>query len=358
MSPGFELSVVICSLNGAPGVDRCLRALDRQVGAPPLDVVVVDDGSTDDTSEVARRHGARVVRHETNRGLSAARNSGVEAAQAAIVAFLDDDCEPAPDWAAYLLSAYEDDVVGVGGIVRPLSQPGFVGRYLERHNPLEPLEIELKRSEALHYRIRLYLARQWAARSRHTGRRPVYALVGANMSFRRRALLDIGLFDTRFTFGAEELDLCWRIALANPDQRFMLEPRARVVHHFEDSLRDTLRRSRAYGRGSARMCRKWPSARPTLFPFPVITAALLALATRWRPALALAFLGPHLAFPAGARRAVAGRGLDSLLDPYVQLAQESAGDAGFIEGMWRFRELEPERGHEAPTTDAVLERAA
>ena len=85
-----DLSVVICSLNGAAGVDRCLHALAAQKDVE-LQVIVVDDGSTDDTSGIARERGATVIRHETNRGLAAARNTGIRAASAPVVAFLDDD---------------------------------------------------------------------------------------------------------------------------------------------------------------------------------------------------------------------------------------------------------------------------
>ena len=336
-----ELSIVISSLNGAPGVDRCLRSLARQTIAGAIEVVVVDDGSSDGTADVARGHGVRVVQHETNRGLAEARNSGVRAATAPIVAFLDDDCEAEADWAERLLAGYADDVVGVGGLVVPSAPPGVIGRYLERNNPLEPLEIELGESESLPYRLALYVRRQWTS-SRPDGRRDVYSLVGANMSFRRDALLGVGGFDPRFTFGAEELDVCRRVARAHPGERFVLEPAARVVHHFEESFRDTIRRSRSYGRGSARMFRKWPSARPTFFPVPVAVGALLLLALRRPPVLAAAALAPLAAFPAGIRRLVESRSPEPLLDPYIQVAQETAENAGFIQGLWQFRELEAE----------------
>jgi GT2 family glycosyltransferase len=337
--PEPQLTVVICSLNGARGVERCLGALAAQTIAPQLEVVLVDDGSTDDTSAVGHAHGATVVRHDVNRGLSAARNSGVRAASAPIVAFLDDDCEPVPEFAERLLEAYEDGVVGVGGCVVPLSGDGLVGGYLRRNNPLSPLELELGHSESPAYRLRLYVRRMWSTHARH-GRRDVYSLVGAGMSFRREALLDVGLFDERFTFGAEELDLCRRLARMMPEGRLVLEPAAQVVHEFDPSVRDMLRRSRAYGRGSARMYRKWPSASPTFFPVPIAVGALLAGATR-RPSLALAALAaPHVTSPHGVRGALAGRDPRRLLEPYLRLAQETWEDVGFLEGLWAFRDLE------------------
>src|SRR4051794_38423519 len=122
MSREPRMSVVICSLNGADGVDRCLSALARQTIATDLEVILVDDGSSDGTSDVGHRHGARVIRHSTNRGLAAARNPGVRATTAPVVGFLDDDTEPHSDWAERLLSAYGPGVAGVGGVVE--SEPG------------------------------------------------------------------------------------------------------------------------------------------------------------------------------------------------------------------------------------------
>jgi glycosyltransferase involved in cell wall biosynthesis len=343
MSSTPDLSVVICSLNGAPGVDRCLAALSRQTLDGWIEAIVVDDGSTDDTSGVAHRHGARVVRHQTNKGLSAARNSGVLAASSEIVAFLDDDCEPRPDWARCILASHGDGVIGVGGPVVPQGGDGPLARYLERHNPLEPLEIELSTSESLPYRLLVYLRGLWTD-THDGGRRPVYSLVGANMSYRRDLLLECGLFDERFTFGAEELDLCRRLSHAYSEDGYVFEPKAEVVHHFDPSLRDTLRRSRAYGRGSARMFRKWPSSRPTFFPFPLAVGGLLALGLvkRKPKLLAAAALAPQAMFPGGIRHCFHVPGYGSLLDPYVQLAQETMGDIGFLQGLWMFRNLEPE----------------
>lgn len=343
-----DLSVVICSLNGAAGVDRCLTALAAQKDVD-LQVIVVDDGSTDDTSEVAREHGVAVLRHETNRGLSAARNTGIRAAVAPIVAFLDDDCEPEPEWARELVDAYEEGVIGVGGPIVPIAPEGFMLNFLQRNNPLTPLEMNLAHSEKLLYRLYLYVLRQWAPGNR-LDKRDVYMLVGANMSFRRALIAEVG-FDERFRFGGDDLDVALQLRRRFPAGRLVVTPDAVVRHHFKPSLRDTLRRARSYGRGGARIYRKWPAKRPTIFPGPVLVLALLVASIFVPYLLAVAVVLPLLMYPKGLLVSVSSRKPSCLLDSYVQLAQEAYGNVGCFQGLWQYRGLVPEPATSAAPLD-------
>jgi len=336
-----DLSVVICSFNGADGIGRCLDALCLQTIYSRLEVIVVDDGSTDNTSDVARGYGATVVRHHDNRGLAAARNSGIAAASAPIIGFVDDDCEPEPQWAEQLLVSYRPGVVGVGGPLLAEAPVCFMRGYLERHNPLRPQEINLAKSDNAAYRLLLYLQRQWSAEERND-QREVYSLVGGNMSFRRDTLLEIERFDERFRFGCEEVDLCRRLVRAGFPSRLVFNPDARVTHHFEPTLRDTMRRSRAYGRGSARLYHKWPELSPTFFPGPAVVLVLLALSVFFAPLLVAALLFPILLYPHALRGAAIRRRWSCIADAYVQLVQEVCEDIGFIEGLWRFRHIRSE----------------
>lgn len=347
-----DLSVVICSLNGAAGVDRCLHALAAQKDVN-LQVIVVDDGSTDDTSATASEHGVTVIRHEVNRGLAAARNTGIAAATAPVVAFLDDDCEPEPEWARDLLDAYEDGVIGVGGSIVPCGPESFMLGYLRRNNPLLPLELDLARSEKVLYRLYLYVLRQWRPEEHHE-KRDVYSLVGANMSFLRSALQLKG-FDERFRFGAEDLDVCLRLPREFPGARLVVTPDAVVRHHFVPSLRDTVRRSRSYGRGCARLYRKWPTMRPTIFPGPVLVAALLITAVFVPLLLVAAVAVPLLLYPKGLRLSVTLRKPACALDAYVQLAEEAYGNVGYIQGLWTYRHLVSEPA--SPTAEVEVPRA-
>ena len=337
MSP--RLSVVICSRNGRAGVDRCLRALAAQTIAP--EVIVVDDGSTDGTGDVARDHHAVVLRHETSRGPAAARNTGARLASAPILAFLDDDCEPEPQWAEQLIAAYRADVIGVAGPLLAGGRPGFMLSYLARHNPLAPQELTLARSSRLGYRLYLYLARQWAT-PEPSGPRDVYSCAAANMSVWRAAFRDVGGFDERISFASEDDDLCRRLRQAFPAGRLVFAPGARAVHHFKPSPWDALRRRRAYGQGAARMHRTYPDVPPTVFPWPVAVLAGLALSAFFPVVLAAVALAPQLLYPAGLRVAVRERRPSCLLDAYLQLAEECCADLGFIEGWWHFRRLVPD----------------
>jgi glycosyltransferase involved in cell wall biosynthesis len=351
------MSVILCSYNGAAGVDQCLRALDAQTVRPALEVIVVDDGSTDATSEVARGYDVVLVCHEHNKGVAAGRNSGVRRATAPLIAFLDDDCEPDPGWAEQLLQHFAEGMVALGGELAVGGRAGFMHGYLARHNPLGPQELSLAAGSSLPYRFWLYLRRQWQLPPQ-TRQRDVFTMPTANLALRRADFLHIGGFDDRVHFAGEDDDLCRRLRLAFPAGRLVYRPSARVVHHFDLALSDTLRRRRAYGRGAAFMFRKWPDVPPVIFPWPVVMAVVLAASVAYPVLLGVAALLPQLLYPQGVRAAAAGRGAACLLDPYVQLAEESATDLGFAQGLWIFRRLlaEPRSPYPGPTGGPAAER--
>jgi glycosyltransferase involved in cell wall biosynthesis len=131
--PEPALSVVVPTRNRAGYLEVVLDSLSRQDAAFPYEVIVVDDGSTDATAQIADRADVRVVRHERSRGLNAGRNSGIDAARAALIAFVDDDVRVPPGWASALQEGAErhDGAEAFGGPIRASLEgpaPRFCGR--------------------------------------------------------------------------------------------------------------------------------------------------------------------------------------------------------------------------------------
>jgi len=332
-----RITVLVCTLNGAKRLDKCLTAVRRQSLGDRLQLIVVDDGSTDNSSEVAAAYGAELIRHPVNRGLAAARNTGVEAARSPLIATLDDDCEPDPEWAERLADGFVEGVVGVGGTAIAAAGAGYFSGYLERNNPLAPLEIDLAADTGIAYRFALYLQRN--ARPAASGNRAVHAFATANGAFRVEALRKLGGFDERFRSdeGGEDLDLCLRIGDEYGPGALRFEPSATLLHHFDTDPRALLRRYRSYGRGAARLYCKRRNMPPTVFPFPVLVTGLLIWSRGRASRLATVLLVPQMLFSNGCRNALRQRSLAPLMDCYVKLVEEASLNVGFAVGLWRSR---------------------
>jgi hypothetical protein len=140
------LSIVICTFNRAERLGELCTKLLAEQGAD-YEILVVDDGSTDDTEAVVRAFDDERVRyvHQTNGGLSVARNTGLREARGEIVAFVDDDDRPLPTWSARLTAPFLDDdecavvscgVIDVKGDVEVIRLPTHLGPVFDDHDGL------------------------------------------------------------------------------------------------------------------------------------------------------------------------------------------------------------------------------
>ncbi|CAB1127841.1 Glyco_trans_2-like domain-containing protein [Candidatus Hydrogenisulfobacillus filiaventi] len=199
---GLTVSVVIPAYNQGPYLARTLEALWAQTRLPD-EVIVVDDGSTDDTPavlEAVQAAGTPVpllVIRQPNRGPGAARNRGVAAARGAILAFTDADAVPRPEWIQEGLQPFlhHPDVAGVEGRVYDDAQPEA-------------------RPRPFTHQVRNLYGGQYLT---------------CNMFYRREALERAGGFDDRFPVPfREDTDLA--LTVLEQGGRIVFQPRAVVDH--------------------------------------------------------------------------------------------------------------------------------
>ncbi|HWA96050.1 MAG TPA: glycosyltransferase family 2 protein [Terracidiphilus sp.] len=135
-----QATLVICTRNRPVLLQNCLEGI-RNLNQQPQEVIVVDNTDGDEaTHSIAEQFGAKYIL-EPSPGLSRARNRGLMEARAEIVAFLDDDAVPSPEWLGQILSAFQDPHLGAasGQIITPgTKQQGSLAelpRLLDKQNP-------------------------------------------------------------------------------------------------------------------------------------------------------------------------------------------------------------------------------
>jgi O-antigen biosynthesis protein len=217
-----RLSVIICAYNAEETLEECLEhtcGLDY----PWLEVIVVDDGSTDDTAAIAERYPVRLLKLDRG-GLSAARNEGFRAANGELIAYLDGDAYPTPEWPYYL--ALGLDAANVGGVGGPNLPPSDdpPGAHVVARSPGGPIHVLTTDDRAEH-------------------------IPGCNMAFWKIVLSETGGFDPVYTAAGDDVDLCWKVLDRN--WKIGFHPAAVVWHHRRTKLREYLRQQRTYGRAEA-----------------------------------------------------------------------------------------------------------
>jgi GT2 family glycosyltransferase len=226
-----KVSVVVASYNAARTLPACLESLQR-LNYPDYEVILVDDGSTDATPQIAARHpGVRCFRHEKNLGLSVARNTGLAAAAGRIVAFTDADCRADEDWLYYLVGdLVSSGYAGIGGPNLLPPEDSLVAAAVMA-SPGGPAHVMLTDREAEH-------------------------IPGCNMAFYKWALEEVGGFDPVFRQAGDDVDLCWRLQQAG--HRIGFSPAACVWHYRRSTIAAYLEQQRGYGEAEALLAQKHP----------------------------------------------------------------------------------------------------
>lgn len=209
-----DATVVIPVRDGANLLPRCLEALKGQTHVG-LEIIVVDDGSTDASAAIAQSIGVRVLRQE-KAGPAAARNFGTRVAGSPIILFTDADCAPHAEWAVTLLNAFEDGSIS-----------GCKGTYSSRQRQL----------------IARFVQLDYEDRYRRMGRHAsnIDFIDTYSAAYRQSVLTELGGFDESFKVSSvEDQELSFRAVAAG--HKLVFEPRARVDHLHPTTLSSYVRK--------------------------------------------------------------------------------------------------------------------
>ena len=225
------ISVIVPAYNVEDTLGNCLAALQAQsVNSDRYEIIVVDDGSSDKTAEVALRYGVRPI-GQPNGGPAAARNRGAQAALGDLLLFTDADCEPTSDWIAQMASAFcTPEVVGAKGVYQT-RQKALVARFVQLE--YEDRYAGMVRQECIDF-VDTYSA-----------------------AYRREVFLANGGFDTFFpTASVEDQEFSFR--LARKGYRLVFIPQAVVYHRHDITLREYGRRKFSIGYWKAFLLQEHP----------------------------------------------------------------------------------------------------
>jgi GT2 family glycosyltransferase len=230
-----EVDVVIVSWNTREHLARCLGAVAFNGARPAIDVVVVDNASTDGSpAMVAQKFPhVRLIASDTNAGFGRACNTGARTGSARAILFLNSDCEPAPGAVAAMLAALDGDRAVGAVFCRLVNEDGSLQPSVHRALPTPWAHVGdvLFRTSLLHAIYRHRALTRVLLRStvrRHALAHDVAWGGGACMLVRRSAFEAIGGFDERFFMYSEDLDVCARLRGAGHRLRYL--PEAVAVH--------------------------------------------------------------------------------------------------------------------------------
>jgi glycosyltransferase involved in cell wall biosynthesis len=218
-----KVSIVVCSYNGARTLHDCMTSL-QDLHYPEYEIILVDDGSKDDTQEIMQQFPRVQNIRQKNRGLSVARNVGIAAGTGEVIAFTDSDCMVDRDWLYFLVQTLlSSNFAAVGGpnISPPATDwiQATVGVA-----PGSPSHVLLTDTIAEH-------------------------VPGCNMAYHKWALEMIGGFDPEYRKAGDDVDVCWRLMQSGYQIGF--SPAAVVWHYRRFEVRTYFSQQVGYGEAEA-----------------------------------------------------------------------------------------------------------
>jgi mycofactocin system glycosyltransferase len=262
------VSVIIPVRNRSDDIEVCLQSLTK-IDYPhdKLEIIVVDDASTDQTPDVICRFPVRLIRLKQHKQASYCRNLAAQKARGDLLAFIDSDCSADSTWLRELVPAFKDAQLGaLGGIVDSYFNDNGLDRY-------EKVKSSLNVS-------------CWFRRSQKND--PFFYLPACNLLVRHRLFLELGGFKEELVVG-EDVDLCWRIRKRG--YHFEYRPEGRVYHKHRNRVISFCRRRFEYGTSEPLLNKLHPEKIKKMC-FPRLTSLfwagiILSIVPGYRPLLVI-----------------------------------------------------------------------
>ncbi|HLC79221.1 MAG TPA: glycosyltransferase [archaeon] len=209
----MDASIIIPAYNSQKTIKGCIEALQNQIFDGDYEIIVVDDGSTDETAKIAKSSGAKVIL-QSNSGPAKARNAGARKAKCKIFVFTDSDCIAQKNWLSEMLSPFKDPkVVGVQGAYKT-EQKSLLARFSQ-------IEIE-ERYELMKKADQLDWIGSYSA------------------AYRKEDFFEAGGFDESFPKASgEDPELSYKIS--KKGKKLVFNPNAIVLHTHPDTLEKYLK---------------------------------------------------------------------------------------------------------------------
>ncbi len=255
-NPGYfpSISVIVPTRDRCEDLVECLDSLYSQDYPPDgFDVIVVDDGSLDETRELAGSFPCKLVTNPVSRGQSYCRNAGARQARGEILAFMDDDCVAGRTWLRDLAAYFRWEDLGAVG--------GYVDGYRNR-TPLDRYEREFSRLNLGNYIL-------------HAAKDPsTFFIPTCSMLVRKEVFMETGAIRETMRLG-EDVDFCWRMRDAGWQALYV--PAGTVKHKHRNTLWSMPRRRMDYGTSEENLYSLHPHKAKTLQIRPLAAAAFLGL---------------------------------------------------------------------------------
>ncbi|NQU19298.1 glycosyltransferase [bacterium] len=202
-----KISLYIPCFNAERYIKDCLKSVLQQT-YPIGEILIIDDGSDDETVKIASQFPVKVIRHGVNKGLAAVRNTAIKHSTGKYLASLDADCAPKEDWLENLINNFSSKTVGIGGRLLESDLDSPVGSWRAVH-----------------------MSQEWGKTSSNS----VSFLFGSNNIFKKDILVKIGGYSENYKNNYEDVDISKRIKAAGYSLRY--EAKALAYHLKNDTAR-------------------------------------------------------------------------------------------------------------------------